>query len=128
MHAPLNVPLREACQFCSPPEIQLIVLITPSHIAISACLKEIQAINECHARGFLARLKGDCNAAREALNLCLRKEVRQLKHVVESHKLGEVHSLCTHRQRLDRTARNSENAKLRNEKKKQAWESLDKEV
>ncbi|KAG7580072.1 hypothetical protein FFLO_00043 [Filobasidium floriforme] len=81
MHAPLNVPLREA-----------------------SCLKEIQAINECHARGFLARLKGDCNAAREALNLCLRKE------------------------RLDRTARNSENAKLRNEKKKQAWESLDKEV
>jgi hypothetical protein len=35
MHAPLNVPLREACQFRSPPEIQLIVLITPSLIAIS---------------------------------------------------------------------------------------------
>ena len=32
-------------------------------------------MNECHARGFLARLKGDCNATREALNLCLRKEV-----------------------------------------------------
>lgn len=42
----------------------------------TACLKEIQAMNECHARGFLARLKGDCNATREALNLCLRKEVR----------------------------------------------------
>ncbi|KAK6910485.1 hypothetical protein V866_000615 [Kwoniella sp. B9012] len=80
MHAPLGNPNRQL-----------------------ACAELIEALEECHAKGMMARLTGACNAQKSALSMCLRKE------------------------RKDREARNHESAKLRTIKKKQVWEELEKE-
>lgn len=53
MHAPLGVPERQL-----------------------ACADLITALNECHARGMLVRWAGLCNGEKQALTMCLRKEVR----------------------------------------------------
>jgi COX assembly protein 2 len=53
MHAPLGVPERQL-----------------------ACSDLISALNECHAQGMIYRFAGKCNVQKEALTMCLRKEVR----------------------------------------------------
>ncbi|WWC90709.1 uncharacterized protein L201_005646 [Kwoniella dendrophila CBS 6074] len=68
-----------------------------------ACAELIQALEECHAQGMVARLTGVCNTQKKALSMCLRKE------------------------RKDREARNHETAKLRTIKKKEVWEKLEQE-
>ncbi|RXK41157.1 hypothetical protein M231_01561 [Tremella mesenterica] len=67
-----------------------------------ACAEYIQALEECHARGWI-RYLGACNSQRRELVLCLRKE------------------------RLNRTARNREEAKVRTAKKKEVWAELERE-
>ncbi|CAK9782568.1 UPF0287-domain-containing protein [Cutaneotrichosporon oleaginosum] len=80
MHAPLGVPERQI-----------------------ACADLIQALEECHARGTIAKFFGACNDQKLALNMCLRKE------------------------RVDRTTRNREASKERNRKKEEAWARLAEE-
>jgi hypothetical protein len=71
MHAPLTAPAREAGK----PSNTVLSHLSRIHSLPPACLKEIQALVECHERGFMARLGGQCNASRDALNQCLRQEV-----------------------------------------------------
>ncbi|OCF37927.1 hypothetical protein I317_06229 [Kwoniella heveanensis CBS 569] len=68
-----------------------------------ACAELISALEQCHAKGMIAKLSGVCNEQKEALSMCLRKE------------------------RLDRTARNREAAKDRTAKKKEVWAALERE-
>ncbi|KAI0670607.1 UPF0287-domain-containing protein [Trametes maxima] len=63
------------------------------------CLDFIQALDACHANGW-SRWTGACNQAKHDLNMCLRKE------------------------RIDRTTKNREDAKLRRHKTEQAWKDL----
>ncbi|WVR07491.1 hypothetical protein IAU60_004533 [Kwoniella sp. DSM 27419] len=68
-----------------------------------ACADLIRALEQCHARGLVAKLMGECNDQKKALSMCLRQE------------------------RLDRTARNRDEAKERTLKKKEVWAALERE-
>ena len=61
------------------------------------------ALDECHARGFLWRSVGMCNEVKREVNRCLRSA------------------------RLERTAKNREEARAKQEKIKRAWQELDAE-
>lgn len=63
----------------------------------------MQALDECHAKGFIHKLFGNCNSAKTQVNKCLRAE------------------------RLARTARNREEAKLKREKTVAMWKEIDDE-
>ncbi|KAI0646836.1 UPF0287-domain-containing protein [Trametes meyenii] len=63
------------------------------------CLDFIQALDACHVDGW-SRWTGACNQAKHDLNMCLRKE------------------------RIDRTTKNREDAKIRRQKTEQAWKDL----
>ena len=58
-------------------------------------------LDECHARGFLHKAIGSCNRAKTDVNKCLRAE------------------------RLERTARNREQAKKERERIKAKWGEID---
>ncbi|KIO34747.1 hypothetical protein M407DRAFT_89673 [Tulasnella calospora MUT 4182] len=58
----------------------------------AACKDLIEQLHQCHESGLLAKYTGVCNDAKRALDRCLRQE------------------------RLDRTARNRDAAKVRDEK------------
>lgn len=47
-----------------------------AHVLPSVCKDFIQALEACHQSGWMARLTGQCNAQKDALNGCLREEVR----------------------------------------------------
>jgi COX assembly mitochondrial protein 2 len=66
-----------------------------------ACEDVMNALEECHARGFLWKSMGMCNDAKHQVTLCLRAE------------------------RIKRTATNREVAKAKREKLKQAWAEID---
>ena len=59
-------------------------------------------LEECHARGFLYRVIGGCNNAKRAVNQCLRA------------------------QRLERTARNREQARVDRKRIKDVWGDIDR--
>ena len=61
----------------------------------------MQILDECHARGFFYKAIGGCNKAKTNVNKCLRAE------------------------RLERTAKNREQAKKEREKIKQKWNEID---
>lgn len=61
----------------------------------------MQALDECHARGFLYKMTGQCNSAKHAVNMCLRA------------------------QRLDRTKDNREQAKAERAKIRARWAEID---
>lgn len=61
----------------------------------------MDALEECHARGFLWKSMGMCNEAKTAVNKCLRKA------------------------RLERTARNREEALAKRAKMKEIWNEID---
>lgn len=63
----------------------------------------MNALEECHARGFLWKSMGMCNDAKTQVNKCLRVA------------------------RLERTAANREKAKVKREKYEQAWAAIDAE-
>ncbi|KAF2099642.1 UPF0287-domain-containing protein [Rhizodiscina lignyota] len=67
------------------------------------CDEVMQALEECHARGFLYRCTGGCNNAKLAVNMCLRGE------------------------RLERTRKNREEAKVKRAKAEAAWAKIDAE-
>lgn len=61
----------------------------------------MSALEECHARGFLWKSLGMCSGLKTEVNKCLRAE------------------------RLERTARNREEAKVKNQKIKAVWAEID---
>ena len=61
------------------------------------------ALDACHAQGFLHKMTGGCNSAKRDVNKCLRAE------------------------RLERTARNREEAKAKRERVKMVWAEIDEE-
>ncbi|KAI9879967.1 MAG: hypothetical protein M1830_006275 [Pleopsidium flavum] len=58
-------------------------------------------LDECHARGFLYKAIGGCNRAKRDVNMCLRAE------------------------RLERTKRNRERAKVERERVVEKWREID---
>ncbi|KAK8089758.1 cmc1-like protein [Apiospora hydei] len=66
-----------------------------------ACEEIMNALEECHARGFLWKSLGMCSDTKHQVNMCLRAE------------------------RLKRTATNREVAKAKREKIQQAWKDID---
>ncbi|KAI9784161.1 MAG: hypothetical protein M1839_002666 [Geoglossum umbratile] len=65
------------------------------------CEELMAILDECHARGFLYKAVGMCNGAKRDVNLCLRAE------------------------RLERTKKNREAAKVQREKIKAKWAEID---
>lgn len=61
----------------------------------------MNALDECHARGFLWKSLGMCNDAKHKVNMCLRA------------------------QRLERTRRNREQAKIKRERTQATWDEID---
>ena len=61
----------------------------------------MQILEECHARGFVYKLFGNCNDAKRDVNMCLRAA------------------------RLKRTAKNREKAKKDRERIEQKWRDID---
>lgn len=61
----------------------------------------IQALEDCHARGFLHKAVGLCNAAKRDVTLCLRAE------------------------RLERTRKNREAAKAKRQQTEEVWREID---
>lgn len=59
------------------------------------------ALDECHARGFLWKSMGMCSGLKNEVNKCLRKA------------------------RLERTARNREEARVKNQKIRAVWDEID---
>ncbi|CCU76134.1 hypothetical protein BGHDH14_bgh01721 [Blumeria hordei DH14] len=66
-----------------------------------ACEEVMNALDECHARGFLWKAVGMCNDAKTAVNKCLRE------------------------QRLERTKANREAAKAKNKEIREIWADID---
>lgn len=61
----------------------------------------MQILDECHARGFLHAMTGGCNDAKRDVNACLRAE------------------------RLERTAKNRDKAKIAREKTLAMWREIE---
>lgn len=61
----------------------------------------MQLLDACHARGFLYKMTGGCNAAKRDVNRCLRAE------------------------RVERTARNREEARRRRERVEAGWREIE---
>ncbi|KAF2085616.1 UPF0287-domain-containing protein [Saccharata proteae CBS 121410] len=66
-----------------------------------ACEDVMNALEECHARGFLYKAVGMCSGKKHDVNMCLRA------------------------QRLERTKVNREKAKAEREKIKKLWGEID---
>ena len=64
----------------------------------------MRILDECHARGFIFKATGGCNEAKQNVNMCLRA------------------------QRLERTAKNREEAKKKRERIEQKWKEMDLET
>ncbi|TVY88463.1 COX assembly mitochondrial protein [Lachnellula willkommii] len=67
----------------------------------TACEEVMTILDECHARGFLWKSVGMCNDAKTAVNMCLRA------------------------QRLERTRKNREAAKVKNQEIRAKWAEID---
>ncbi|KAF2869319.1 cytochrome c oxidase biogenesis protein Cmc1-like protein [Massariosphaeria phaeospora] len=65
------------------------------------CAEVIAALDECHARGFIHKVLGNCTDAKQKVNMCLRA------------------------QRLERTKLNREMAKAKRAKIEKAWAEID---
>ncbi|KAF1959102.1 UPF0287-domain-containing protein [Byssothecium circinans] len=65
------------------------------------CADVIAALDECHARGFMHKVFGNCTDAKHKVNMCLRA------------------------QRLERTRLNREAAKEKRQHIEQVWKEID---
>lgn len=65
------------------------------------CEEVMNALEECHARGFLWKSMGMCTSAKHQVNMCLRAE------------------------RLDRTKENREKARQKREKVELKWADIE---
>ncbi|KAI0396226.1 hypothetical protein F5Y17DRAFT_456166 [Xylariaceae sp. FL0594] len=92
-----NARINDGAKSCRPDPTAIFDNITHRH----PCEDVMNALEECHARGFLWMSMGMCNDAKRQVTLCLRAE------------------------RLKRTAHNREVARAKREKTKQAWAEID---
>jgi len=83
------------CVYPFPPPLE------PATNAVLDCEEVMNALDECHARGFLWKAMGACNGAKTAVNKCLRAE------------------------RLDRTKENRDKARAAKEKREAVWAEID---
>ncbi|PWZ00499.1 UPF0287-domain-containing protein [Testicularia cyperi] len=67
------------------------------------CAHLIQALNECHAKGWFHKITGGCNDIKHDLNMCLRAE------------------------RLDRTAQHIQASRENRKKTEQIWKKIEDE-
>ena len=67
----------------------------------AGCEEVMSILDECHARGFIHKALGNCNDAKNAVNACLRAE------------------------RLDRTAKNRELARVQRQRVERRWKEID---
>ncbi|KAF2132608.1 UPF0287-domain-containing protein [Dothidotthia symphoricarpi CBS 119687] len=65
------------------------------------CADVVAALDECHARGFIWKVSGNCTEAKYKVNMCLRA------------------------QRLERTRKNREDAKEKRAHIEKVWADLD---
>ncbi|KAF2636121.1 UPF0287-domain-containing protein [Massarina eburnea CBS 473.64] len=65
------------------------------------CADVIAALDECHARGFMHKVFGNCTEAKHKVNMCLRA------------------------QRLERTRLNREAAKEKRQQIEKVWKEID---
>ncbi|KAL6712051.1 hypothetical protein ACN47E_003094 [Coniothyrium glycines] len=65
------------------------------------CADVVAILEECHARGFIWKVTGNCTDAKHKVNMCLRA------------------------QRLERTRKNREEAKEKRQKIQAVWAELD---
>ena len=65
------------------------------------CADVIAALDECHARGFMHKVFGNCTDAKHKVNMCLRA------------------------QRLERTRLNRETAKEKRKQIEKVWKEID---
>lgn len=70
---------------------------------ITECGDLIQALEDCHNRGMIAKFFGECNGIKHDLTMCLRAE------------------------RIERTIANREKAKLRTERKEKLFKEIDEQ-
>ncbi|KZT11497.1 UPF0287-domain-containing protein [Laetiporus sulphureus 93-53] len=73
----------------------------PPHL-LTACKEFIDALNACHADGW-KKWTGGCNGVKHNMNMCFRQE------------------------RVDRSAKNREQAKIKRQKVEQVWKDLNEE-
>lgn len=83
------------------------------------CKELIKALEECHTSVW-ARYFGGCNQIKHDLNMCLRKEVFTFVRIFKLYFSFSQSNL----QRIERTKRNGEDAKVRAERRKKALEEL----
>jgi COX assembly protein 2 len=74
---------------------------TCSTNTLTDCADVVAALDECHARGFLWKVTGNCTEAKYKVNMCLRA------------------------QRLEKTRQNREVAKEKRKKIEEVWAELD---
>ncbi|WPH01573.1 cmc1-like protein [Acrodontium crateriforme] len=67
----------------------------------TGCTEIMNALEECHAKGFLWKCMGMCSGVKHEVNMCLRAE------------------------RLARTAKNREDAKAKRDHMKAVWAEID---
>lgn len=67
----------------------------------TGCEEVMNALEECHARGFLYKALGNCNGAKREVSKCLRAE------------------------RLERSAANREKGRAMRQRVEKAWKELD---
>ena len=77
------------------------VFAIPALIIPTGCAEVIAILDECHAKGFMYKVFGNCSEAKHKVNMCLRA------------------------QRLERTRLNREAAKVKREHTKQIWKEID---
>lgn len=55
-------------------------------LLLTGCSEYIKALQECHARGMMHKVMGNCNGLKHELNMCLREEVSfgRIAHVQHS--------------------------------------------
>lgn len=86
---------------------------------MTVCSEYIQALEECHKSGLLARFNGKCNDHKNALNMCLRQEVSLSTCLIFFGRANES------QQRKVKATSNNAEAKVKREKIKERWAEVD---
>lgn len=95
------------------PDVTCIQIILIQRTAV--CKEFIEALEACHARGFFARMTGECNEQKRAMDMCFRREVGFF-FTLESLASLSVLMPRSIEQRLEMSRQNREAAKERRKK------------
>ena len=94
------------------------------------CGELIKALEDCHAKGYMNKVLGNCNGIKHELNMCLREEVRgplggRASGAMSAVSRPAIADLPHLSQRLLRTARNREEGRSRRAKTESIWKAID---